>query len=98
MTIVYGTQCGGTHGGTAAGARVAQVQGFDRDRGEETVLTYTLAPLHPNFVLDHTSGIITVSTLGLDYETATSHSLVVYVEDNGLPNLRVSHVYFMECM
>ena len=79
------------HGGTAAGARVAQVQGLDDDRGEDTMLMYTFAPLHPNFVLDRTSGVITVSTTGLDYETATSHSLAVYVEDNGSPNLRVCH-------
>ena len=87
-------QCGGVHLGSAAGARVARVEGFDDDRSENTMLTYTLAPLHPNFVLDRTSGVITVSTLGLDYETATSHSLAVSVEDGGSPNLRVSYLLF----
>ena len=56
------------------------------------MLTYTLAPLHPNFLLDPTSGILTVSTLGLDYESVTSYSLVAYVDDNGSPNLRVSQI------
>lgn len=83
-------QCNGVHLGSAAGARVVQLIGSDRDRGENTVLTYTLAPLHPNFLLDRVSGILTVSTLGLDYESVTSHSLSAYVEDNGSPNLRVS--------
>lgn len=82
------------HLGSAAGARVVQLIGRDRDRQENTMLTYTLAPLHPNFLLDRTSGILTVSTMGLDYETATSYSLSAYVEDNGSPNLRVSKVFF----
>lgn len=54
------------------------------------MLTYTLAPVHPNFILDRVSGRLTVSTLGLDYEAVTSYTLSAYVQDNGSPNLRVS--------
>ena len=78
------------HLGTAAGARVTRLIGSDRDRGEQMTLSYTLAPLHSNFLLDSASGILTVSTLGLDYEQTESYSLSAYVEDNGSPNLRVS--------
>ena len=57
-------------------------------------LSYTLAPLHSNFLLDSASGILTVSTLGLDYETTDNYLLHAYVEDNGSPNSRVSKIYF----
>ena len=78
------------HLGTAAGARVTQLIGSDPDRGEQMTFSYTLESLHSNFLLDSASGILTVSTLGLDYEQTESYSLSAYVEDNGSPNLRVS--------
>lgn len=80
------------HLGSAAGARVVQLEGFDRDRDEDTVLLYTLDPVHPNFLLDAASGSLTVSTLGLDYETVQSYTLNAFVEDTGSPNLRVSQL------
>ena len=81
------------HLGTAAGAMVADLDASDRDRGQEMSLSYTLSPLHPNFLLDSASGILTVSTLGLDYETLSSYMLSAYVEDGGSPNRRVSKIY-----
>ena len=72
---------------------VTDLEASDRDRGQEMSLSYTLSPLHSNFLLDSASGILTVSTLGLDYETETSYTLSAYVEDGGSPNLRVSKMY-----
>lgn len=74
---------------------------MDRDRGEDTVFMYTLSTPNPNFVLDRQSGVITVSTLGLDYEMVTSYTLRVSVEDGGSPNLQVRIVslqHYVELM
>lgn len=72
---------------------VTDLEASDRDRGQEMSLSYTLSPLHSNFLLDSASGILTVSTLGLDYETETSYTLSAYVEDGGSPNSQVSKMY-----
>ena len=62
------------------GSAVVTVQATDADAGD--ALTYSIIDGSGLFAIDANSGAITL-TGALDYETATTHTLTVQVEDSG---------------
>ena len=75
-------QCGTLPGN--AGAFVLRLQATDADVGENTVITFThLTGGDNRFEVDTETGVIRVTTMGVDREVAGSYMLTVRAMDNG---------------
>ena len=67
----------------ARGAVITRVRASDRDRGRNALLTFSLAPPSPLFLMDATTGALTLRTVAPP--AGSQYNLTVVVTDGGEP-------------
>ncbi|XP_025090966.1 cadherin-23-like isoform X2 [Pomacea canaliculata] len=69
--------------GSPLGQVVVKITAYDRDAGDEGVITYSLHYNQGMFRIDPVSGVVSVASHNIDRETEDTYVLLVQAEDDG---------------